>query len=306
MPNKIVVARFRGGLGNQMFQYACARHLASKNGCELILDTSYLTKAVQGRDYVVRSFDLDIFGLDERHATHRDLAKFFPRTRFERAHHICKRLVGKRPPQVYVEPALAFRPEVLSLEGDVLLDGYFQDERYFSDAASFIRQRYMLGSCLQEMSSGSRAIYDAVKAGNSVCLNIRRGDFVSNPTSHKFHGVCPLAYYLNAVTHMSAVVESPKVFVFSDDIEWCKVMLPSWFNATIVDHKHKGDRFSLYLFLMKSCRHFIIPNSSFGWWAAWLGEHPGKVVLCPQRWVRDVSGSSCCPPEWFRIETFLE
>jgi hypothetical protein len=71
----------------------------------------------------------------------------------------------------------------------------------------------------------------------------------------------------------------------------------------IVDHTYKGNKFEIYLELMKSCKHFIIPNSTFAWWAAWLSDNKNKIVVCPQKWFTEskINTNDLIPSNWIRI-----
>jgi hypothetical protein len=127
----------------------------------------------------------------------------------------------------------------------------------------------------------SLELLNDIKNTNSVMLNVRRTDFVNNA----FHGTMDVDYYSRAISIINEKVENPKYFIFSDDIEWCKENLNNIDNSVIVDHSYKGDRFGEYLELMKNCKHYIIPNSSFAWWSAYLSENKDKVVIAPKRWL---------------------
>jgi hypothetical protein len=94
-----------------------------------------------------------------------------------------------------------------------------------------------------------------------------------------------------------------RVMVFSDDVPWCRENFSDASVFTVVDHTHKGERFSTYLWLMTLCRHFVIPNSSFAWWAAWLCENKAKLIARPAQWAisPEAVDQDICPPVWIRI-----
>jgi hypothetical protein len=129
-------------------------------------------------------------------------------------------------------------------------------------------------------------------------INVRRADYLNTD----FHGVYGIDYIKSAVKIIESKIENPKYFIFSDDIEWCveNVNLP---NMTIVNHFYKGSKFSHYLQLMMNCKHFIIPNSSFAWWSAWLSKSSDKIVIAPKRWFNrdDINTNDLIPENWIRI-----
>ena len=144
---------------------------------------------------------------------------------------------------------------------------------------------------------------ERITSVNAVCINVRRTSFVTNPQENKFRGALEVPYFEAAVRHMQHNIADPVFFLFSDDIGWCRERLGHVQPAVIVDHSVAGRKFGQYLRLISLCRHFIIPNSSFGWWGAWLGTAPDKVVIAPRQWYRDarMDTSRLTPPEWIRM-----
>ena len=135
----------------------------------------------------------------------------------------------------------------------------------------------------------------------SICLNVRRTDFIYNPE----HNVVNIDYYKNAIsTFKDKIGNNLKVYVFSDDLEWCKNNLNFIDNIEIVEHEYAGYKFYDYLYLMSSFKNFIIPNSSFGWWACWLSQHKDKIIMTPERWsgLIDENLIDIVPSEWLRIK----
>ena len=110
-------------------------------------------------------------------------------------------------------------------------------------------------------------------------------------------------YYNNAIHLIYEILGiNVNFFIFSDDIEWCRYNFKTLNNSIIVDHDHKGERFSNYLALMIECKHFIIPNSTFGWWAAFLSDHPQKTVIAPNKWFnKKITTKDLLPNSWIKI-----
>jgi hypothetical protein len=102
--------------------------------------------------------------------------------------------------------------------------------------------------------------------------------------------------------NLDNTVGSPHYFVFSDDIPWARQNITSKRKVTFMDHndpKHEHLDFSL----MSACKHHIIANSSFSWWAAWLNDHPYKIVIAPKKWFTDETMDSrdLIPHDWIVI-----
>ena len=102
---------------------------------------------------------------------------------------------------------------------------------------------------------------------------------------------------------MAEHVEEPHFFVFSDDIDWCRENIVLDHPVQVVDHDYKGRKFGNYMQLMVSCKNFIIPNSSFAWWAVWLNEQENKRVIAPSNWFNegDYNTEDLVPSTWIRM-----
>ena len=295
-----VVTRLIGGLGNQMFQYAAGRALALRCGAALKLDLSGFAAAIQTK----RRYELDCFSIHGSVASQRELAKFgrtgsslSPRLgRFLRWLRI-DRLDGAW--STYHERHFEFDPAVPGLRAPVYLDGYWQSERYFSDIADVLRKDFIAKAPLDQENE---AIAKGIDAVNAVSLHIRRGDYVDDPTTNRFHGICSPDYYQRAVDYITARAGTPHLFVFSDDQQWARANLNFAVPLKFID-ANPPERGHLDMQLMARCRHHVIANSSFSWWGAWLNPLPEKVVVAPSRWFGAASHDTrdLIPPDWVRL-----
>jgi glycosyltransferase involved in cell wall biosynthesis/predicted SAM-dependent methyltransferase/tetratricopeptide (TPR) repeat protein len=279
-----VVVKLQGGLGNQMFQYATGLALARRTKSQLILDLSFLLDRSPRPDFVFRDFDLPVFKLAPDCQVARDGSAY------------AKKL------QHVAEKHFHFDPEILKLSSNVYLDGYWQSPRYFESILDEVRQSFQFVS---EMGLEARKILATIQHCEAVCLNVRRADFVSNPKTNAIHGFCGEEYFRAASQRIAAKVKSPHFFIFSDDIEWCRrTNLVGDLPCTFVSHDLAGPRFATYLQLMKSCKHFILPNSTFGWWAAFLSESPNKNVIVPKPWFSDpkINTLDLIPSGWETLD----
>ena len=169
------------------------------------------------------------------------------------------------------------------------------------------------------MDRENAALAEAIDSVNAVSLHVRRGDYVSDPTTNRFHGICSPDYYQRAVDYITTRAGVPHLFVFSDDPEWCHANMQAP-DSTIVDcnlmsgtcdaggHIQRGrvGREVEDLYLMSLCRHAVIANSSFSWWGAWLhNNQQDRIVVAPKTWFAvgpDVADSTDIVPErWVRL-----
>ena len=279
----MIVVKLMGGMGNQMFQYALGRSLSIKYNTQLKIDLSFLKNKNMGTNFTYRDYDLNIFNMSED---------------FEIG---SVNLLGVNEPNFsYSQPLIDMIKSKMDedVNNSFLLNGYWQTPKYFQDIEDQIRTDFTFRDKVEEADESIKEILNQIKSTNSVLLNVRRTDYLNTD----YHGVMGDEYLKKGVELIESKIENPHYFLFSDDVEWCKDNI-KFDNMTIVDHSYKGDRFSYYLQLMKNCKHFIIPNSSFAWWAAWLNEDSDKIVIAPEKWFTDsnINTSDLIPDNWIRI-----
>ncbi|MEA5112422.1 MAG: alpha-1,2-fucosyltransferase [Geobacteraceae bacterium] len=297
----MICVRLIGGLGNQMFQYAVGRQLSLKYGTELIVDATYLNYIPNNNTHFVkRDYNLNIF---EKKINVIDPLKMnwlpiYSNKSFQRMKHFAKKLFclyklvnGYRI--ILDHNCFQFDDRVMRSGKNAYLIGYWQNERYFRDIEEQIRRDFRLRIDASEIPSD--LVY-AIENCNSVCLHVRRGDFLSNPT----HGFVGNDYFMRAIDYLKKRAKVDKIFVFSDDIDWCLANLKFDLEHAFVSSRNWKGKMATDLYLMTRCRHFIISNSTFGWWAAWLADTREKVVVSPQNWVNlaGVDASEILPQGW--------
>ena len=160
----------------------------------------------------------------------------------------------------------------------VFVRGFFQDRHFFDHIRPILLKEF---TPKHPPLPHNQKLYDIISHPNSVCVHVRRGDYLSHAYRKNFH-VCTFEYYQKAIQTICKQVHNPVFVFFSDDIQWVRTHM-------------KADGFSCYyersdnpvwetLRLMYHCHHFIISNSTFGWWAQYLGNREGKIVISPARW----------------------
>jgi hypothetical protein len=297
MPPSSVIAKVYGGLGNQMFQYAAGRALSTRLELPLELDVREMGR--EGASH--QGYEIErVFRVQVRAATgpavHRMLGW--------RSLHSARRVLRKMRLDVlngrYVpEPHFHYWSAFERIAGPCYLDGYWQSYRYFDAIDPLLRTDFSFRNAL---CGDNLRVHDAIAASPaSVSVHIRRGDYLSNSKAAAHHGFAGLAYYTAAVASVASRLPKPRFFVFSDDIAWARGNLPLPADTVFVDHNAGADsHFDLQL--MSRCRHHIIANSSFSWWAAWLNPSPSKIVVAPSRWVLTrYDTTTITPPAWERI-----
>ncbi|MEJ0001582.1 MAG: alpha-1,2-fucosyltransferase [bacterium] len=297
----MIIVRLSGGMGNQMFQYAAGRALALKHDVSLALDPTFLNHRNRmpkflRPHFVFRNFDLDVFNIQARIAKPSEIS--FRNRPFFSGWLMLAIDAALRKIAVFPgwEKFFSFDKKVLELGPDTYLEGYWQSPKYFSAIEEIIRKDFTLALPLSEKSE---KLKKEIQSGVSVCVHVRRADFVAS----SFHGTFGKEYYEAGIALVAKSVPVGKVYVFSDDIAWCEKNLRFDVPTTFVGNEHAGRKGEGHLALMSACKHFIIPNSTFSWWAAWLGEHKGKIVITPKKWFADKSMNTndLMPEAWVRI-----
>lgn len=250
----MVIVKLTGGLGNQMFQYAMARAVAEQNKSNLGVDISWFDR--HKNNLAPRKYALDNFNIS---------GKLIRSGIFQRISLKFSFLENFRSPQkrYYIKEKQIFHfdSEIFKISGNVYIDGYWQNEKYFKNIEKIIRKEFTLKESLTEFAS---EIEKEILDTNSVSLHIRRGDYVEDKITNQFHGTCSLDYYLKAVKMILETINKPIFFIFSDDIKWARNNLKLDYPTIFVSNNSIKD--SEELFLMSRCKHHIIANSSFSWW----------------------------------------
>ncbi len=290
----MIKVKLMGGLGNQMFQFSFGYAMAQKYDTSFLIDESELIKLPTATfKGVKREFDLEIFEIQNASYCYEgvicDKSNFFYRN--------FNKLLPIHLRRYYVERFFHFDNKLENINfNNITFEGYWQSYRYFekyeAEIKNIFKHKY-------NVIPQSESLLNEIISSTSVCINVRRGDFTSN----SYHGVQEIEYYVNAVNFITAKIMVDTFYIFSDDIEWCRNNFNFINNKVIVDHTHKGHKFGNYFELMRNCKHFVIPNSSFAWWSAWLALNQEKIVICPLKWFTNpqINTSDLIPQKWIRI-----
>lgn len=270
---KKIVPRIFGGLGNQLFCYAAARGMALTNNAELIIDD------VSGfaRDHAYqRHYQLDHFNIPCRKATPFERLEPFSRVR-----RVLKRKWSQCIPfaeRAYIQQqGIDFDPRLLAVKprGTVYLEGYWQSEGYFKDVEATIRQDLQIKP---PTDAANLAMAAQIRNCTAVAVHVR---FFDEPRAQGINNA-PGDYYARAVERMASIAPDAHYFVFSDQPEAARIRIPlPDERVTLVSHNRGDEHAYADLWLMTQCQHFIIANSTFSWWGAWLSDHAHKKVIAP-------------------------
>jgi len=292
----MILIQLNGGLGNQMFQYAIGRCLAHSLNTELKLDTS------QFQPDNLRNYALSVFRIVENFATPIDLTRVRRPLAWSIKYPVdlLRSMIQPNAPILYIkESKFHFDPEILALPDNLYLEGYWQSEKYFKVIEKIIRNDFTFSV---EPDYLNKQMADQIRICESVSIHVRRGDFVTNPTTNAYHGTCSVDYYKKAIQIIKNRVHQPQFFIFTDDPIWVREHLDTGYPTVFVDFNGPEKDYE-DLRLMSLCQHHIIANSSFSWWGAWLCQNTEKIVIAPIKWFNkpDINTQDLIPDTWIRL-----
>jgi glycosyl transferase family 11 len=295
--HRTMIVWLAGGLGNQLFQFAFGRALASKAKTQVLFDpTSYSDTTAADRRYLLGKFELNVPLLRQRPKINFD--KKIVRIRRPLRMDIRYSPVKSTFRLIQEKKDYTFDPNVLSHRGACFFRGFWQAQEYVAICIGSILADIRLP--FSELDTAGRAWLTRIRNSNAVAMHVRRGDYLDSHI-HSIHGLCDVRYYTAAMSLMRKRTPAAEFFVFSDDPGWCRQALGIE-NVHIVD-VHSPDLGHLDMALMASCRHHVIANSSFSWWGACLGQHEKQIVVAPTPWTtQEGSAPDMFPPGWIVLD----
>ena len=220
--NSMIKVLLKGGLGNQMFQYALGRALSISNKTNLVLDTSYLDLEI--KKITKRNYDLDVFGIEINNINSNTpfIFKTFKNKILTNLFLMIRKVFRVKGQEM----SYNFNPEILNVGSDAYLSGYFQSYKYFEKYKDQIIKDFTF----KNIPNNIEVLAGEISNTNSVCIHVRRGDYVGN----KNHEVVNLDYYKKGIDLISNQTKIEKIYVFSDDIAWCRSNLKFDFDTRIL------------------------------------------------------------------------
>lgn len=261
---KIVV--FKGGIGNQLFQYNMIKYLEQKGHRVYYKDETNRYFVHYGLE-VDKYFDVNLHKLPKMLDIIYD---YMQNQHFRKLFHYLS-----TEDNVYDESKIRF-------------DGYWANLKYMIAKVKFKEL---------PLNYQNQQVLEDIQKTNSVSIHIRRGDYLTVENQKIFGGICTLDYYQKAIQKIRELVDNPSFFIFSDDIEWCKENfdLP---NSTFIDWNTGVN--SIYdMYLMSYCKTNIIANSTFSYWGGRI--YNGGIVIYPKKWFNEGSAPNIFPEEWIGL-----
>jgi len=297
----IIISLF-GGLGNQMFQYACGKAVASHLNVELKLDVSHVIDRTPRTNFTYRDYELGVFNIKEKIATINEVRQFIPNlwnsNEYIKQLYRLKRLFKGN--SLYRERLkFIYNKDIELVKDNTYLYGYFQTEKYFENIREDLLKYFSLSN---EMDKSNSAITTQMKNENAVSIHVRRGDYTNSP----FVLLDIQNYYQKAIEFILEKIESPVFYIFTNDYLWTEENFASLnIKKTIVKINNDSKSSYLDMILMCNCKHNICANSSFSWWGAWLNVNPEKIVITPKLWFKNAeyiqSTIDLIPTNWIKL-----
>lgn len=309
----MIYVEMHGRLGNQLFQYATARSLQEKNGQELCLSFNKViganTEGVNGWENSLTQFNTTQYKIyDKKNDLFRELGIikqlvciFYALSYKPFMGDINKWFFYQRKWCSFLDRigvrwlANGYYSFTNDFQKNILLNGAFEAPQFFDDIRdNLLEEITPTNSELKQ----NEELYHIIRNSNSICVSLRH--FQLSGAQSDLYDVCSKAYYNKAIEIMKNKIENPHFIFFSDDLEWIESVI----DTTGLSYSVETPNNPLWekLRLMYSCNHFIIPNSTFAWWAQYLGRNEKKIVISPAKWFNNSFNSPLIGEDWIKID----
>ncbi len=286
-----------GGLGNQLFQYAFLYALIQRENAHPKIK-SYMChdKHEDERQFALSPFNVSLkLNVKEEKVT---------------ANYYCFLLYKRKLLKMYAPSGLSDCEETKRMikhgiyhfkdyksfeindihpkRNSLLIESYFLSYKYFDEYRENFKREFSISV---PPSPKAEKLLAEISSCNSVCLHIRMGDY--NKKVYSFLKICDYDYYKKGMEYISSKIDNPVFYVFSNghkDIEWIKQNYDfSGYTVKYVDINNPDYE---DLRLMIACKHFVISNSTYSWWAQYLCDNKNKIVVAPSKWDRNAQEKS--------------
>lgn len=288
------IVKLKGGLGNQLFQYAFAKMIEKETGDVVKLDFSSYAEL---NGDIVRNPRILKYNISLPIATEEDIRKICKfnhsgnsQTNKYRIGLICEAFLNNK----YLFERNHSGCNEKQMRTKFFFDGYWQEWKYVDSIMNELENDFVYKN---ELNSKSKEMMIRIQNCESVFVGIRRGDYLTVKPKH--YGIFDQAYYNRAMQRVSEKIDNPVFFIFSNDIKWVQENM-DFSKYNVVYNSESVDDFDDFI-LMTNCKHAIIPNSTYHWWGARRHEYQGKVIVAPEKWFADDAPINIIPERWERV-----
>lgn len=287
-------------MGNQMFQYALYKQLKSMGKPVKIDDKAGFLQDDQ------RDPALDAFGITYDIAEPKEIIKMRDSSMAFTAR--ARRYLFGRNNKSYFEQDKLFKPEIFEWD-DIYLEGYWQSEKYFPDVGEVLKKEFNIERLRENkdvtggLSEQAQRYLWRIEQTKSVSIHIRRGDYLLPRNQELFGNICTDAYYEEAMRTMAAKHPGCIFYLFTNDEDWVSCWARKYKeckNKIICVELPEGRDYEAFA-LMSRCRHNILANSSFSWWASYINSNPRKTVIAPDKWLNGWDCRDMYRPDMIKI-----
>lgn len=285
----MIYLRMDGRIGNQLFMYAFAKSVSKKRGDELIIIDDY--EAIK-RDYKNSLVDYDLKNVQYVH-NHKMLNKpgcikqniifFFYRVLRKKMNFNTRFKMEKFLQRFFNRNGLilcenGYIEYDLPKSKNIFINGYFQSAKYFEDVREEVLEDFNLDYAILKKYYPD---VEKIKKRNTVCISIK----VQHNVGNSMYDVCNDGYWQNAIKYICETVEKPLFFICSDNVDYVKENLIDCSKYDAI-YQDSSIPVNVSLSIMAQCKHFVIGNTTFGWWAQYLCDYDKKIVVAPSKWMK--------------------
>jgi hypothetical protein len=289
MKNKRVVVRLTGGLGNQLHQYAYGLLLANKIQAEILFDKEFLVNYSKKLNITFRDIEINKFDLN---------VKFYKSIL---SNHFVLRLIKKIK---FISSFLEFfnikvitqyqQIDSLILKDTdfIYLDGIIGNYQDYKNDVDLIKRSLNVSPSFTDLVE---IVKEEIDIEDSVSIHVRRSDYLKEGS---IHHILDMSYYQKAIEYFESNTENPVFYVFSDDRQFVEESFKGK-NMRMIDYSGKNPDFFDFL-AIKKCKHHIIANSTFSWWAAFLESVENRKTIAPSIFLKteELDLKSTYPENW--------
>ncbi len=276
----MIIIMLSGGLGNQMFQYALYCRLQELGRVVKMDEDNGFIDDPNGRRPVLK----EVFGIEYEVASKKEIRDLLDSHKDPFS--IARRKLFGRKSKNYQEKDGNFDEYVLKND-DLYLDGYWQTQKYFDTPGVLerLKKEYVLNPNILITKEDTKKLLEDIENCNSVSIHVRRGDYLNPNTSKTHGGICTDDYYKNAMGISSKEIPGAKFYIFSNDEKWLRENVHEDNQIPVCINEKQQD--IAEMLLMSKCRHHIMANSSYSWWACWMNDEPSKKIYAPSKWINN-------------------